>query len=125
MKATDQHKEFIWKEFEEGCTDIKPLTSNFVDHFFSGEPDNMKDGRSKYGRLVKAVLVEKGLKAHASHQYQPKEKAELSQDDIEYIDNNYRMMTFVEIARLLFNDPNLQFIILFRISIFATLRSLL
>lgn len=107
MKATDQHKEFIWKEFEEGCTDIKPLTSNFVDHFFSDEPDNMKDGRSKYGRLVKAVLVERGLKAHASHQYQPKEKAELSQDDVEYIDNNYRMMTFVEIARLLFHDSKL------------------
>ena len=107
MKATDQHKEFIWKKFEEGCTDIKPLATVFVDEFFPDEPDNMKDGRSKYGRLVKSVLVERGLKAHASHQYQPKEKAELSEDDIEYIDNNYRMMTFVEIARLLFSDPNL------------------
>ena len=35
MKATDQHKEFIWKKFEEGCTDIKPLSDgNFVDRVF-------------------------------------------------------------------------------------------
>jgi|TARA_R110000751_G_scaffold91447_2_gene179502 hypothetical protein len=107
MKPTDQHKEFIWKKFEEGCSDIKPLTSAFVDHFFSDEPENMKDGRSKYGRLVKAALVERGLKAKASHQYQPKEKTKLSEEDAEFIDNHYRMMSFVEIARLLFDDSNL------------------
>jgi len=107
MKANDQHKDFIWERFEEGCTDIKPLTSDFVDKFFPEEPENMKDGRSKYGRLVKSILVEKGLKANASHQYQPKEKIKLQEEDSEFISNNYRMMTFVEIARLLFNDPNL------------------
>ena len=62
MKASEEQKEFIWKKFEEGITDIKPLTSDFVDKFFPDEPDNMKDGRSKYGRLVKDILVEKGLK---------------------------------------------------------------
>ncbi len=107
MKASDEHKEFIWERFENGVNDIKPLTSAFVDNFFPNEPENMKDGRSKYGRLVKEVLVERGLKANASHQYQPKEKIKLSEDDIEFIDNNYRMMSFVEIARLLFGDPNL------------------
>jgi hypothetical protein len=107
MKATEEQKEFIWEKFEEGITDIKPLTSDFVDKFFPDEPENMKDGRSKYGRLVKDILVEKGLKAKASHQYQPKEKVKLSEEDSEFIDNNYRMMSFVEIARLLFNDSNL------------------
>ena len=107
MKASEEQKEFIWKKFEEGITDIKPLTSDFVDKFFPDEPDNMKDGRSKYGRLVKDILVERGLKAKASHQYQPKEKIKLSQEDTEFIDNNYRMMSFVEIARLLFDDSNL------------------
>ena len=107
MKASEEQKEFIWKKFEEGITDIKPLTSDFVDKFFPDEPDNMKDGRSKYGRLVKDILVERGLKAKASHQYQPKEKIKLSEEDSEFIDNNYRMMSFVEIARLLFDDSNL------------------
>lgn len=107
MQATDQQKEFIWQKFEEGCVDIKPLTSLFVDEFYAGEPENMKDGRSKYGRLVKDILVERGLRANASHQYQPKEKVKLSNEDKEFIDNNYRMMSFVEIARLIFGDPNL------------------
>lgn len=107
MKATEEQKEFIWKKFEDGSTDIKPLTSDFVDKFFPDEPENMKDGRSKYGRLVKDILVQKGLKAKASHQYQPKEKVKLSEEDSEFIDNNYRMMSFVEMARMLFNDSSL------------------
>ncbi len=107
MEILEEHKEFIWKKFEEGCTDIKPLTAAFVDNFFPEEPENMKDGRSKYGRAVKGILIEKGLQAHASHQYQPKEKIKLSDENREFIDNNYRMMSFVEIARLLFDDPNL------------------
>jgi hypothetical protein len=107
MTPTSDQKEFIWKKFEEGITDIKPLTSAFVDEFFPDEPENMKDGRSKYGRLIKATLVERGLQAHASHKYQPKEKIKLSDENIEYINNNYRMMSFVEIARLLFDDSTL------------------
>ena len=70
-------------------------------------PDRNVDGRSKEGKAVKAFLATREIKAHASHQYQPKQKIELTEDHREFIRNNFSMMSSVEIARILFADPEL------------------
>jgi hypothetical protein len=65
------------------------------------------DGRSKEGRAVKAFLATRQIKARGSHEYQYKEKIELSPEQKEYAANNASMMKAYEIARILFNNPSI------------------
>jgi hypothetical protein len=64
------------------------------------------DGRSKEGKAVKAFMATRDIKPLASHQYQPK-KTELSEEHKEFINNNFGMMSSVEIARILFKNNEL------------------
>ena len=73
----------------------------------SAYPNQDVDGRSKEGKAVKAFLATREIKAHASHQYQPKQKVSLTAEHKEFIRNNFSMMSSVEIARILFADPEL------------------
>jgi hypothetical protein len=70
-------------------------------------PDTDLDGRSKEGKAVKAFLATREIRAHASHQYQPKQKVELTEEHKEFIRNNFSMMSSVEMARILFAEPEL------------------
>ncbi len=70
-------------------------------------PDTDFDGRSKEGRAVKAFLAERQIKARPAHQYQSKDDIELTDEQKEFVDNNYKMMTFVEIARVLFANQKI------------------
>jgi len=70
-------------------------------------PNENVDGRSKEGKAVKAFLATREIKAYASHQYQPKQKIELTKEHREFIRNNFSMMSSVEMARILFADPEL------------------
>lgn len=70
-------------------------------------PDEKVDGRSKEGRAVKAFLATREIKARASHEYQHKEKIDLTEEQKEYIKNNMLMMKGVEIARVLFQNHRL------------------
>ena len=65
------------------------------------------DGRCKEGKLVKAFLAESGLRARPANEYKPKQKIELSEEQKEFCTNNASMMSFVEIARVLFADESL------------------
>ena len=70
-------------------------------------PDQLHlDGRSKEGKAVKAFLAGRQIKAHASHEYQPK-KTELGEEQKEFINNNFGMMSPVEMARVIFTDNRL------------------
>jgi len=70
-------------------------------------PDKNVDGRSKEGRAVKAFLATREIKARAAHEYQAVDDVELSDENKEFIENNYKMMTFVEIARVLFANEKI------------------
>lgn len=65
------------------------------------------DGRSKEGRAIKAFLSSRQIKARGAQEYIPKDKAELSEEDKEYIANNASTMRAVEIARAIFKNDNL------------------
>ena len=69
-------------------------------------PDKKVDGRSKEGKAVKAFLAEQSIKARAAQEYKHKEIG-LDKDQKEFIDNNYKMMTFVEIARVIFANEKI------------------
>ena len=69
-------------------------------------PDKKVDGRSKEGKAVKAFLAEQSIKARAAQEYQHKE-INLTEEHKEFIDNNYKMMTFVEIARVIFANEKI------------------
>jgi hypothetical protein len=66
-----------------------------------------KDGRSKEGRTVKAYLASRQLKARGSHEYQPVDKAELTESQKEYIANNVQTMNGAEMAKVIFDDQSL------------------
>jgi len=70
-------------------------------------PDQNLDGRTKEGKAVKEFLATKSIQARASHQYQPKEKIELSNEDETFIKNNVEFMSSVEMARMIFKNPQL------------------
>ncbi len=65
------------------------------------------DGRSKEGREVKAFLATRKIKAHGAHEYQPKEKISLTEEQKTFIENNTSMMKGREMARVIFADPSL------------------
>jgi len=70
-------------------------------------PDQGLDGRTKEGKLIKAFLATQKIEARSLHDYQPKAKIELSEDQKEYIRNNFTMMTSVEMGKILFDDLDL------------------
>ena len=67
------------------------------------------DGRSKEGRLVKAFLATRKIKARGAHQYKPKEKVELTPEHVEYIANNGHSFDYkpLALAKVLFNNDDL------------------
>ena len=69
-------------------------------------PPSLLELRSKEGKAVKAFLAEQSIKARAAQDYKHKE-IELTDDQKEFIDNNYKMMTFVEIARVIFANEKI------------------
>tara|TARA_Y100000310_G_scaffold24_1_gene21 strand:- start:81 stop:1166 length:1086 start_codon:yes stop_codon:yes gene_type:complete len=66
-----------------------------------------KDGRSKEGRAVKHFLATRKIKAHGAHEYQPKKKIDLSDEDKEFTVNNMAFMKPMEIARVVFKDSSI------------------
>lgn len=85
-------------------TDDPPYIKELIKLVFPDIPEDMVDGRSKYGRAVKKFLAEKSLSAKVSHKYYPKEKVELTEDQKEFIDNNCSAMKPMDMARLIFED---------------------
>tara|TARA_R110000824_G_scaffold286698_4_gene474837 strand:+ start:1385 stop:2467 length:1083 start_codon:yes stop_codon:yes gene_type:complete len=70
-------------------------------------PNENVDGRSREGKAVKAFLASQSIKARAAQQYKAKEEVELTEEHKEFINNNYKLMTFVEIARVIFANEKI------------------
>ena len=70
-------------------------------------PNQNLDGRTKEGKAVKAFLASRSIKARASHEYKAKEKISLTEEDETFIKSNLEFMSSVEMARILFKDPDL------------------
>lgn len=106
MKFTEEQESFVLKNFEEGTNEIKKLTTLVIDKFFPEAPENLKDGRSVYGRAVKKILAARGKETTGTHQYKPVDET-LSEQDKEFVRNNRSYMSSVEMTRVIENDPNI------------------
>ena len=65
------------------------------------------NGRTKEGRAVRAFLASKDISPRSLHNYIPKEKIELTEEQQEYVINNVTTMKGYEIARVIFANPDL------------------
>ena len=70
-------------------------------------PGRNLDGRSKEGRAVKKFLATRKLKARGQHEYKPKRKIQLTEEQKEFINNNITYMTPKEIAITIFQDQTI------------------
>lgn len=99
---SNQQKETIIREWN-SRPENPPSLLQLINLAF---PDKKVDGRSKEGKAVKAFLADQSIKARAAQEYKHKE-IELTDEHKEFIDNNYKMMTFVEIARVIFANEKI------------------
>ena len=103
LGLTDEQQNEILKEWDSRENDPPSL----LELIRIAYPDKPRlDGRSKEGKAVKAFLATREIKPLASHQYQPK-KIELTDEQKEFVDNNFGMMSPVEMARILFDNNEL------------------
>ena len=99
-KLSEQQRQNIIKEWN-SRPDNPPSLLELIKIAF---PSQNVDGRSKEGKMVKAFLATNQIEARAAHQYKAVKKITLSNEDKEFIENNYKLMTFVEISRVIFAD---------------------
>ena len=102
-KLTEEQEQIILNEWN-SRPDSPPSLLELINLTF---PDEGLDGRTKEGRAVKEFLASRDIKARASHEYQPKEKIELSEEDETFIKNNIEFMSSVEISRVIFKNSDL------------------
>jgi len=103
LELTENQKNAILDEWN-SRPDSPPSLLELIEIAF---PEQDLDGRTKEGRAVKEFLATRSIKARAAHEYQPKEKIELSEEDETFIKNNVEFMSSVEIARVIFKSPQL------------------
>ena len=103
IKLTEEQKRNILNEWETRESN-PPSLLELIKIAYPDQP--YLDGRSKEGKTVKAFLATREIKALASHEYQPK-KTKLTDEQKEFIVNNFGMMSAVEMARILFKDDTL------------------
>lgn len=95
---TPDQELIILKEWNKRETN-PPSLKELVQLVFGGQ----YDGRDKRAQLVKKFLATKKLKAPVSYQYQAKGLLNLTEEQKEFISNNIRAMTCLEMAEQLFN----------------------
>jgi hypothetical protein len=103
IELTEKQKQDVIKEWESRENNPPAL----LELIRIAYPDQLHlDGRSKEGKTVKAFLATRQIKPLASHEYQPK-KIELTDEQREFIDNNFGMMSPVEMSKVLFSNNEL------------------
>ena len=103
IELTDQQKSLVVDEWNKGEAN-PPSLLQLIRLAYPDQPH--LDGRSKEGKAVKAFLATRDINPLASHQYQPK-KTELTEEHKEFINNNFGMMSSVEMARIVFGNNEL------------------
>ncbi len=84
-----------------------PSLKESVQIAFPDIEEKFQDGRSKYGKCVKAFLASQDMKAKASHEYQGRDDVSLSDEMKEYIVNNGHAMSDLDVAKIIFDDNTL------------------
>ena len=103
IELSEEQKERVLKEWEDK-ENSPPSLLELIRIAYPDQPH--LDGRSKEGKAVKAFLATREIKPLASHQYQPK-KTDLTEEHKEFINNNFGMMSSVEMARVIFGNNEL------------------
>lgn len=101
---TDEQKRIILEEWN-SREDNPPALLELIKLAFPDKPD--VDGRSKEGRSVKSFLATHNLSADGAHVYKHKDKIDLTEEQIQFIENNASMMKALEIAKVIFKDNKL------------------
>ena len=104
FSLTDEQQLLILKEWNDRPSN--PPSLNELAKIAFPEVENV-DGRSKEGRVVKAFLATRQLKARGAQEYQYKEKVSLTDDQKEYVTNNASTMKAYEMAQILFKNPEI------------------
>ena len=103
-ELTNDQKKAILEKWESD-PDNPPSLLELISAAYPDKPEI--DGRTKEGRAVKAFLASNQIKARASHQYKAKDKIKLTEEQQEFITNNVSTMKALEMAKYLFDNPNL------------------
>ena len=104
MKLSEDQQNLIietWNSSAEEPPSLQELTKLLFPHL-----ENI-DGRSKEGRAIKEFLATRNIKPKTTSKYDKKERVELTDDQKEFINNNFTLMTYVEVARVLFKNNNI------------------
>lgn len=104
IDLNDEQKLLIittWNENKDNPPSLQDLTQKV----FPDIPNI--DGRSVYGKAVKKFLASRDLKVKTKSEYTPKDRLEFTQEQKDFISNNASKMSFVEIAKHLFNNYSL------------------
>ena len=103
---SDERQENIINEWNR-CPKSPPSLKELVQIAFPNIEEKLQDGRSKYGKCLKAFLVSRNIKAKASHEYVGRNDVSLTDEMKEFIINNGHAMTDQDMARILFEDNTL------------------
>jgi hypothetical protein len=101
---TEDQKKTILNEWN-SREDNPPSLLELIKLAYPNNPE--LDGRSKEGREIKAFLATRKIKARGAHEYQAKEKVELTQEHKQFIESNGSMMNGREIACVIFANDEL------------------
>jgi hypothetical protein len=100
FELSEGHKKKVLDFF---AIDLEPELSNLVKAVFENES---LDGKTKEARAIKSFCKERGLK-FKTRTVILKGLLQLTEDQIIYINNNFRIKSALEIAKELFNNDNL------------------
>jgi len=89
----------IWNENSSSPPSLTKLTQDVFGQEF--------DGRSKYGRAIKKYLATYKIIPRAAQVYVAKEKLDLTDEQKEFIQNNYQNTSCVEMAKIIFNNNSI------------------
>jgi hypothetical protein len=99
----------ILKEWEKN-PENPPSVNDLIRLCWPDIEEEMIDGRSSYGKIIKEYLTSKfgsEIAQVAIQTYKPKKEIELSTEQIEYITNNCSTMKPFEMAKEVFQNPKL------------------
>lgn len=102
-ELTEEQRQLLLKEWD-AKPEAPPSLLSLMNALFPGQE---LDGRTKEGKAVKEFLASQNIKARCSHEYQTKEKINISEEDKTFIENNFQLMSSVEIARVIFKNNKL------------------
>ena len=101
---TEEQKEIILNEWNSRLEN-PPSLLELIKLSYPNNPE--LDGRSKEGREIKTFLATRKIKAKGAHEYQAKEKIDLTEEQEQFIESNSSMMKSLEMAKVIFDDPSL------------------